>query len=30
MSVKSIVIEHFTHGPISEHFKKHGTFFLDK
>jgi aminoglycoside 6'-N-acetyltransferase I len=30
MSVKSIVIEHFTHGPISEHFKKHGTIFLDK
>ena len=30
MSVKSIVIKHFTHGPISEHFKKHGTFFLDK
>jgi aminoglycoside 6'-N-acetyltransferase I len=30
MSVKSIVIEHFTHGPISEHIKKHRTFFLDK
>ncbi len=30
MSVKSMVKEHFTNGPISEHFKKHGTIFKGK
>jgi aminoglycoside 6'-N-acetyltransferase I len=30
VSVKSIVKEHFTHSPISEHFKKHGRVYRGK